>query len=112
MEPVSGFRVVAMLIKDRDVVSIGWNKKKTHPLQKRFQKHEEAIYLHAEIDCIAKALNKVSRDDLQKCTLYILRLKRPAKYAKTFVRALAKPCSGCAGAISAFGIKKVFFTEG
>lgn len=111
MVPVRSFRIAAMIVKDRDVISIGTCKMKTHPLQKRYQPNAEAIFLHAEIDAIAKALNKISREDLQKSTLYILRLKKPAKYAKNFVRAMAKPCKGCAAAIGAFKIKKVFYTE-
>ena len=109
-EPVRRSRLAAMLVYKNDVIAVGYNKKKTHPLAQRFQKHEEAIYLHAEIDCIKNALRIVEPEILQKCTMYVLRMKRPDRNPKTFVRAMSKPCCGCHHAIEQFGIKKVYYT--
>lgn len=109
-EPVSRSRLAAMLVYKNDVIAIGYNKKKTHPMARRFQKHQEAIYLHAEVDCIKNALRLVEPDLLQKCTMYVLRIKRPDCNPKAFVRAMAKPCCGCQHAIEQFGIKKVYYT--
>lgn len=109
-EPVRRSRLAAMLVYKNDVIAVGYNKMKTHPMARRFQKHEEAIYLHAEVDCIKNALRVIEPELLQKCTMYILRVKRPEDNPKVFVRALSKPCSGCHHAIEQFGIKKVYYT--
>jgi len=45
---------------------------KSHPFQKRWAPHPEAIYTHAEIDAIRNALKR--DEDLTRCTLYIARL--------------------------------------
>ena len=110
VEPASRQRMAAVLVHKNDVVAIGYNKMKTHPIAKRFQKHEEAIYLHAEIDCIKNALRVVDVDFLSKCTMYVLRLKRPENDHNKFVHGMAKPCCGCELAVDQFGIKKVYYT--
>ena len=109
-DPVRRSRLAAMLVYKNDIIAVGYNKKKTHPLAQRFQKHEEAIYLHAEIDCIKNALRIVDPELLQKCTMYVLRMKRPDHNPKGFVRGMAKPCCGCHHAIEQFGIKRVYYT--
>lgn len=109
-EPVSRSRVAALLVHRNELIAVGYNKMKSHPMAKRFQKHEEALYLHAEVDCIKNALRVVDVDYLPKCTMYVLRVKHPDNSNKKFVRGLAKPCSGCNMAIDTFGIKKVYFT--
>ncbi len=110
LDPVSRARMAACLVYKNDIISIGTNKFKTHPIAKRFQKHEEALYLHAELDCIKNALRVVDVDFLSKCTMYILRVKRPEDNPRKFIHGLAKPCSGCEMGINSFGIKRVYFT--
>jgi len=109
-EPAYRTRIAALLVHRNEIIAVGYNRTKSHPLAKRFQKHEEAVYLHAEIDCIKNALRVVDVDYLSKCTMYVLRVKHPDDDHKGFVRALAKPCCGCEMAIENFGIKKVYFT--
>lgn len=109
-EPVSRSRIAALLVHRNEIIAVGYNKMKSHPMAKRFQKHEEALYLHAEIDCIKNALRIVDVDYLSKCTMYVLRVKHPENDNKKFIRGMAKPCCGCAMAIETFGIKKVYFT--
>ena len=111
MDPVKAFRVAAMIVYQNKVISVGTCSKKSHPLQKKFGKNEEAIFLHAEIAAIAKSLNYISLDELAKSTLYILRLRRKSRKDDTFLRALAKPCDGCSGAIKSFRIQKVYYTN-
>lgn len=109
-EPVSRSRLAAMLVYKNDVIAVGYNKRKSHPLAKRFRKHDQAIYLHAEVDCIRNALRVVDPEILQKCTMYVLRMKRPDDNPKAFIRAMSKPCTGCQHAVEQFGIKKVYYT--
>lgn len=106
------FKLTAILVYKRDIVSIGNNGLRTHPLQKKYGKNEEAIFLHAEIDAIAQGLNHISREELKASTLYVHRVKRnsPIKHKAEWVDGLACPCDGCQGAIHAFGIKRVIYS--
>lgn len=109
-EPVFGQRIAALLVYKKDIISIGMNKSKTHPIAKKFQKHEAAIYIHAEVDCIKNALRQYDERTIAKSTMYILRMKRPENNHRIFMRGLVKPCIGCQQAIAAFDINTVYYT--
>lgn len=109
-EPVSGAKIAAAIVIKNEIVAVGYNKYKTHPMQRRYAKHEAAVSLHAEIDCIKNALRVIDGDDLQKARMYVLRVKRPDNDHSVFIRAMAKPCCGCHGAVDAFGLKAVYYT--
>lgn len=111
IDPVARQRLVAALVYKGEIIAFGHNKKKTHPFAKRFCKHEEAIYLHAEVDCIKNALRDYDINVLKKSTMFVLRVKKPEKYkTPKFILGMAKPCEGCQRAIATFGIKNVYFT--
>lgn len=105
LDCVGNQTLASCIVKKNKIISFGHNKKKTHPLQSKFNKHPEAIYLHAEIDAIKNALKRVSVDDLVGSTLYIARTKKDGS------EGLAKPCKGCMQAIDSFGIKEVVYTS-
>lgn len=108
-----GARMVAALYVKNELVSIGWNQRKTSPFQAQFGKNQEAIYLHAELHAIKSALRTWSEADLirAKTTLFICRAKRTHR-AGPFIRGLAKPCSGCMGALGKdwYKIKTVVYS--
>lgn len=108
-EPVSRSRLAAMLVYKNDVIAVGYNKRKSHPLAKRFRKHDEAIYLHAEIMTLNRANKCLTPEQLSKSELYVLRIKK-SECGKT-IWGLAKPCEGCMEAIKHFKIKKVHYTN-
>lgn len=93
----------AVVYKNR-IISVGWNKWKTHPFQKRYGRNEESIFLHAEIDAIIKAINMYGTSFLKDCDLYVVRYTRSKKAGNS------KPCTGCSKAIEAFSIKSVHHT--
>lgn len=105
VKPVANMQLASCIFRGNDLISIGVNQNKTHPFQARYAKNVEAIYLHAEIDAIVKALKVISPEELQRCSMYVLRFKRGDE-----TTGLAKPCSGCTRAIAAFGIKQVYYT--
>ncbi len=109
-EPVSRQRLAACLVYKNEIIAVGYNKNKTHPIAKRFQKHEEAIYLHAEVDCIKNALRVYDEEIISKAIMYVLRVKRPEDNHRAFMRGLAKPCCGCEHAINQFNVKRVLYT--
>jgi tRNA(Arg) A34 adenosine deaminase TadA len=115
IDKVANARVVGCLYSDGKLYW-GKNSKKSHPFQKRFGKHEDAIYLHAEIDVIknfiednSHGVSRGSITDLSNCTLYVLRIKQEGRDGP-IIPALAKPCSGCMGAVARFGIKNVYYS--
>ena len=104
-QPVTaGARIAAAIVIRNDIIAVGNNQKKTHPFQERFKKNDEAIYLHAETDCIKNALKHVDQDKLSKATLYVCRIKKDGTWG------LAKPCKGCMKAIATFNIKNVIYS--
>lgn len=97
-------RMAAVLeIPNIPVLWIGYNKLTTHPLQKEFGRNASAIYLHAEIDAIVRALEEVSVP-FHDAHMYV------ARVWKNGTPALAKPCVGCERAIVHFGITHVEWT--
>jgi len=99
----------AIVIRNK-IISIGINRKKTDPLQAKYGKNDQAIYLHAELHAIKNALREISVEELKKCILYVVRVKRPDQNSKKYVFGMAKPCCGCHKAIVEFGIKSIVYT--
>lgn len=96
-------RIAAAILRGPEWISVATNKRKTHPIQARYAKNNRAIYLHAEIHTIIKALKVLEVADLRSCDLYIARVTGTNR-----VPAPVHPCKGCAKAISEFGIRRVY----
>lgn len=89
------FKMAAAIEINNEVISVGYNKFKTHP------HFGVGIFghIHAELDAIRLAL-KIT-DDLSKATLYVYRRNRN----------LAKPCIHCQRKIKEYNIKQVFYSH-
>lgn len=107
--PVGNARIGAALTLGKKIVSFGHNQLKSHPLQRRFGRNEQSIYLHAEIDAIKNALKHVHVDLLPHTCLHVVRVKR-AHPRGDYCFGLAKPCLGCMRAIATFGIRQVYYS--
>lgn len=106
-EKFGNARIAAMIVHKNMPVAHGTNQDKTHPLQAQFAKNDEAIYLHAEISAISRAIKTMTAEELKKSTLYICRIKE----TETGIGwGLAKPCCGCEKAINHFGIGRVVWS--
>ena len=103
-------KLAACLVIRNEIISVGFNSDKSHPLQKRFSKNNEAIFKHAEVDCIIKALKIVDEEDLKDATLYVHRVKKQNKGDANWVTGMAEPCPGCVKAIEHFGIKRTVYS--
>ena len=68
-------KLAAAVVIRNEIISIGFNRKKTHPFQAQFKDVEEKNFLHAETDAINRALKYISKEELRKATLYIARIK-------------------------------------
>lgn len=101
--PVSGARTVAGLVYRGRLVCRGRNLKKTHPLQARFCRNPDAIFFHAEINCIVEAEKQdITIAGLQ---MYVVRALSDGSPG------LAKPCSGCMGALHYFGVSEAIYSD-
>lgn len=102
-------KLAASLVIKRDVISVGVNVMRSHPVQKKFGKNDNAIFLHAEINAIVNSLNHVDKDDLRKADLYVYRVKKDTNDPKRthWVDGLSCPCEGCMSAIDSFNIRRV-----
>lgn len=109
--PHNAEKMAAAVVRRGKIVSIGINSMKSHPMAAKFGKNEHAIFLHAEVAAIKNALREIEVDDLSKCDIYIVRVKKEKPFTKKYVYGLAKPCSGCERAIAEFGIKSVIYTK-
>lgn len=96
-------RHAAALYIGNELVSVGVNQMKTHPLQAKFGRNTDSIFLHAEIDCIRNALRRVAPEELKRGVLYVAKSKHGQPK-------LSKPCAGCQRAIIHFGISDVHWT--
>ena len=110
VEPFAAARIAAALVYKNEVISVGWNKSKSHPFQKKYSSNSEAIFLHAETDTIYNAMRKYDLSVIAKSKLYIYRAKWNSDKKISFVQGLAKPCVGCMRAITTFNIKRICYT--
>lgn len=94
----------AIIFYKNTILGYGVNKKKTHPLQVRFQKRSGCEYLHAEIDALIKVVNNHGVDFLKHCSMIVCRSYLNGKIANS------EPCIGCKKALKAFNLKKVYYS--
>lgn len=102
------FKLAAGVVKKKQLIAIGYNQLKSHPLQSQFGKNDDSVFLHAEIDAIRKSIRLLNTSELSDCVLYVLRVKRGSD--GNWIRGMSKPCAGCYNAISNYGIKRVYYT--
>lgn len=107
VSPIRTARIAAAIVYRGEIISVGVNSYKSDPLQAKYSKNEHAIYLHAEIASIKKALKRINKHELKKCDMYIVRRKI---HNGAMCNGLAKPCQGCQRAIDTYGIQNVFYT--
>lgn len=84
----------AVLVKKGKVISVGFNKVKTHP-----KSPHPFNQIHAEVDAIFN-----SRTNLKGTELYIYR------ETKDGLPAMSKPCAHCQKLINSVGIKRIYYS--
>lgn len=95
------FRLGAILTQGPNILSLGVNKLKTHPLS-RPHKRKKGHSIHAELDAIIG----VPRHHLQRATMYVARLLADGSPG------MAKPCFPCHSLLTEVGIERVIYTTG
>lgn len=92
------FKYGAFIMRRKEIISIGWNQKKTHPKQLEYQTNTFKVFLHAEIHAIIRA-----RQSVVDCDMYIFRQVKSGKLATS------TPCNGCVEAMRDAGLNNVTF---
>lgn len=95
----------AVLVSHREIIGIGVNGKKSHPLQRHYNKFRFADdtanhLMHAEVDALVKARHLIRNDT----AIYIYR------EMKDDTHGMSRPCAGCMRALVDFNVKNVFYT--
>ena len=103
-DPVSKAKHSAGLVLKGRLIATGTNKRKTHPIMAKYGRNSEAVYLHAELDCITKALREYGPEVVAASDLYVARVLKSGDWSNSC------PCEGCRRAINAFRIQKVYYT--
>lgn len=108
---VSDYRkthVGCVAIYQGNIIGMGCNCNKTHPVQKFYNKYRESRdellpKLHADINCI----NQISNFDINfsKVKLYIYRIRKDKPFG------LSRPCPSCMAAIKDLGIRDIYYTS-
>ena len=102
----------ASVLSDGRNTFVGFNRYKTHPLQKKFGCNSQSIYVHSEIDAIINAIRelKIHRYKAQNENLFDDYSMYVARVLGNGTPASAKPCIGCQRALIHFGIKNIEWT--
>ena len=90
------------------IISSGYNKTKTHPLQKRVNKYrfdaDTNHTIHSEIDCLSQLIGR-NDIDFKDVSLYICRTLADGSLGT------CRPCSGCMALIRELGIRHIYYTN-
>lgn len=96
-------RVGATIYTRRELVAVGVNKNKTHPLQGRYNKelsYYTSPYLHAEMSALLAGMKTKEKGT----ELYVARKLNREGWGN------ARPCKACMKAIRDSGIQRVTYT--
>ena len=110
VEPVKHAKLAAAIAIRGNIIAFGNNSLRTHPFQARFGKNEFAAHWHAETHAIFNSLKRISVDELERATLYVVRVKRPDEHSRLWKFGMARPCRGCRKCIHDFGIPRVIYS--
>jgi deoxycytidylate deaminase len=96
-------KIGAILVHKKSIVSTGYNKRKSHPLQYQFNQYRQshkrkANFVHAEVDCLG-SLREVPRGSI----LFVGRLDLNGNPA------LCRPCEACSHLIKLHGITEIVY---
>ena len=100
-------KIGACAVYKHRIISSGYNQTKTHPLQKRMNRHrfsDDTMHSqHAEINCLSQLIGR--RDiDFKDVSLYIGRTLADGSLGT------CRPCPGCMALIRELGIRHIYYT--
>lgn len=107
LSPFPRVKIGAVIIdKSGEVLAVGCNKQKSHPLQAAYNERRELDtpdiphWIHAEIDALVKARHV----NLSGGSIFVYRETRRGELA------MSRPCGACMTALRDAGIRRIFYT--
>lgn len=110
---VAQTHIGCIAVYQRQIIGLGYNCNKTHPIQKKYDRFRELNLegcrgvsrlhsLHAEMNCI----NQIRNLDVNfsNVKLYIYRQRKDQPWG------LSRPCPACMAAIKDLGIRDIYYT--
>lgn len=102
-------RVGAVLVDRGDVVSVGVNGNKSHPLQQKYNRlrfRDDDVsamghLMHAEIEALVKGREYFTH---HHAAIYVYRIMKNGD------KGMSRPCPGCIQALLDFGVKRMYYT--
>jgi len=94
------YRHVAFILRGKTYISVGWNKRKTHPNLKRYSYRPHCDCIHAEMDAIIKH----GKTDCSQNSMIVMRIRKDGSVGNS------KPCKGCQRLIDFMGFKEVWYS--
>lgn len=99
-------KIGAVIVLKNEIVSVGYNKHKSHPIMQVFNKkyrgfNTKESNIHAEMN----ALMKCKHINTKGATIYIYRELRDGSLGNCF------PCPACQRRIITAGIKRIVYTD-
>ena len=99
-------KIGAVIVLKREIISVGYNKHKSHPIMKVFNKkyrgfNTKESNIHAEM----QALVKCKHINIKGATIYIYRELKDGSLGNCF------PCPACQRRIITAGIKRIVYTD-
>lgn len=94
----------AVIVIGNYVVSRGFNKAKSHPLQARLDRENNYHCGNAKIHAEVSALLNSGKIDLSNAEIYIYREDKHGTIAN------CKPCVSCTAALKLAGVREIFYT--
>lgn len=89
------YRLGCVIVRKNRILSVGWNRSKTHPKSKT-----KYHTVHAEFDAIHRC-----GESLRGASLFVCRSTPGGKLA------LSRPCSTCMEVIKYAGITTIYYTD-
>jgi len=106
LSDVPKFKIGAILVHKKTILSQGFNKRKTHPLQYQYNQLRESnkrnrSFIHAEMDCLI-GMNRF-REIPKNSILFIGRTNTLGDSL------MCRPCEGCMQYIIDLGISEIVY---
>jgi deoxycytidylate deaminase len=105
------YKLCAVLVKGGNVVSIGFNQRKTNAFVEHYTDRVRGggrsycLSTHAEMSCVIQARNST---DLTGCKIYVARIR--SDRSNHGITGMAMPCPICRNVLLSYGIKKACYT--
>jgi cytidine deaminase len=103
----SDHKVAAIVVCKNNVISVGVNQMKTHPMVAKNKHDDWCETLHAETSAIINALRQIGSRKLAKCDLYVCRAK---VVDKNYQWGIAKPCANCQEFMEKYPLRSCYYS--